>query len=690
MSVVTSSVVDGIAIVVVDHPPVNALSQAVRQGIVGALDSAEADTNVRGIVLTCAGRTFIAGADIREFGLPLADPTLPTVVDRIENATKPVVAAIHGSALGGGLEVALACHHRVAARDAKVGLPEVKLGIIPAAGGTQRLPRLVGVERAIVMITDGAPISASEALGCGAVDEVVDSQESLVDAALAAANRLATQSTALRRTGGLPAPSAAPDTFQRAADEVAKKYRGAIAPRRSLDAIRCATEMSFSEGLRREREIFLELRDSEQAAALRYVFFGEREVARPPGLAPDTPARAVSSAAIVGAGTMGGGIAMAFANAGIPVTLLDGDAAALEKGMATIRRNYASAVSRQKLSQTDCDARLALICSTLSFADVSEADVVIEAVFEDAAVKRDVFGKIDAAAKPGAVLATNTSYLDVETIASFTTRPQDVVGMHFFSPANIMRLLEVVRTPLAAPDVLMTAMALGRRLGKLPVLVGGTDGFVGNRMLAQRTREAHFLLEEGALPEQVDRVLTDFGFPMGPFAVGDLAGLDIGWRNRKARAHLRRADVRDSSLLDTICETGRFGQKTGQGWFSYPKGSRTPQSDPDVERLIVEHSRQIGITRRQIPDEEILTRCLYALINEGGRILDEGVVGREVDVDMIWVHGYGFPAYRGGPLFHAQQLGYSRVLQGLLDLETRFGSHFWRPSEWLRRKAINL
>lgn len=688
MPVVTSSVVDGIAIVVVDHPPVNALSQAVRQGIVGALDSAEADTNVRGIVLTCAGRTFIAGADIREFGLPLADPTLPSVVDRLENATKPIVAAIHGTALGGGCEVALACHYRVASRDAKVGLPEVKLGIIPAAGGTQRLPRLVGVERAIAMITDGAPISASDALACGAVDEVVESQDSLVDAALAAANRLATQSTGLRRTGGLPAPSAAPDTFQRAADDVAKKYRGAIAPRRSLDAIRCATEMSFSEGLRREREIFLELRDSEQAAALRYAFFGEREVARPPGLAPDTPVRAVSSAAIVGAGTMGGGIAMAFANAGIPVTLMDGDAASLEKGMATIRRNYASAVSRQKLSQTDCDARLALIRPTLRVEDVSEADVVIEAVFEDAAVKRDVFGKIDAVAKPGAILATNTSYLDVETIASFTTRPQDVVGMHFFSPANVMRLLEVVRTSLAAPDVLMTAMALGRRLGKLPVLVGGTDGFVGNRMLAQRTREAYFLLEEGALPEQVDRVLTDFGFPMGPFAVGDLAGLDIGWRNRKARAHLRRADVRDSSLLDTICELGRFGQKTGQGWFNYPKGSRTPQSDPDVEQLIVEHSRQIGITRRQIPDEEILTRCLCALINEGGRIIDEGVVGREVDVDMIWVHGYGFPSYRGGPLFYAQQLGYSRVMQSVLDLEQRFGSHFWRPSEWLRRKAM--
>jgi 3-hydroxyacyl-CoA dehydrogenase len=470
-----------------------------------------------------------------------------------------------------------------------------------------------------------------------------------------------------------------------AAEAAAGKKRGLIAPRYAVTAVRAATEGDFAAGMQRERALMLELRASPQAAALRHAFFGEREVAQVPGLPRDTPLRKVERVGIIGAGTMGGGIAMAFANAGLPVTLLEADPAALQRGMERLRRNYAASVKRGSLGEEQMQQRLARIAPTLEWAELSGVDLILEAVFEDFDVKRAVLQRVDAIARPGAILATNTSYLDVAKLAACTGRPQDVIGMHFFSPANVMRLLENVRTPLTAPDVQATAMKLGRTLGKVAVMVGGSDGFVGNRMLAQRTREAFFLLEEGALPQQVDRVLVDFGFPMGPFAMGDLAGLDIGWRNRKARAHLRKPGVRDCDLLDQVCELGRLGQKSGAGWYRYEAGQRQPLPDPLIEQLIVEHSRRRGIERRAIDDQEILERCLYSMINEGAKILEEGVAARPVDVDMVWLHGYGFPAWRGGPMFYAQQTGLPEVLRAIGQWRERLGADFWAPAPLLER-----
>ena len=674
-------IADGVASIVVDNPPVNALSRAVRAGLLEALQAALANAAVDAVVIRCVGRTFIAGADVTEFGKPPESPNLPEVTEAIEAATKPVVAALHGTALGGGFEIALASHYRIAARDAKVGLPEVKLGLMPGAGGTQRLPRLIGVAEALQWITTGNPVDAARALELGAIDEIAEGD--LTQAALVAARRLAASGAPLRRTGRLAAPRADDGAFAAVESAVAKKQRALLAPRRAIEAVRAATTLSFGEGLKRERELFLELRASPQAAALRHAFLGEREVAKIADLPPDTAAREVKRVAVIGAGTMGGGIAMCFASAGFPVRLVEADARALERGMTTIRGNYAATVARGGLSQADMDKRMTLIAPSLSFDDLADADLIIEAVFEDIEVKRKVFERIDAVARPGATLATNTSYLDVGAIAEFTRRPQDVVGMHFFSPANVMRLLENVRTAKTAPDVLATAMKVGKAIGKVAVLVGGSDGFVGNRMLAQRTREAFFLLEEGATPQQVDTALTDFGFPMGPFAVSDLAGLDIGWRNRKARAHLRKPGVRDCNLLDKVCELGRLGQKTGAGWYRYDKGSRTPIPDPAVEQLIVEHSRQAGIARRAIDAEEIVQRCLYSMINEGAKILREGVAARPVDVDIVWLHGYGFPAWRGGPLFYADQIGLDHVHAAIQSFQERFGPDFWTPAPLL-------
>ncbi|MFO1402856.1 MAG: 3-hydroxyacyl-CoA dehydrogenase NAD-binding domain-containing protein [Steroidobacteraceae bacterium] len=673
-----------VAIITVDHPPVNALSRAVRAGLVEAVAAANADAEVHALLLRCAGRTFIAGADISEFARPPEAPLLPEVVQAIEDSAKPVVVALHGTALGGGFEVAMAAHWRVATAEAKVGLPEVKLGIIPGAGGTQRLPRLVGVPHALEMITGGEPIRAAQAKEWGAIDEIAAGE--LDAAALAAAQRLGVAGGTPRRTGALPAPVADPAVFA-AAEAAAAKKRGLIAPRHAVAAVRAACELPFAEGLKRERALMLELRASPQAAALRHAFFGEREVAQVPGLPRDTPLRTVERVGIIGAGTMGGGIAMAFANAGFSVTLLEAEAAALERGLETVRRNYATSVQRGSLAEAAMRERLARIEPTLEWSALAEADLLIEAVFEDFEVKRGVLERMDAIARPGAILATNTSYLDVAQLAACTRRPGDVVGMHFFSPANVMRLLENVRTPMTAPDVQATVMQVGRRLGKVAVMVGGSEGFVGNRMLAQRTREAFFLLEEGALPQQVDRVLVEFGFPLGPFAVGDLAGLDIGWRNRKARAHLRKPGVRDCDLLDQVCERGRLGQKTGAGWYRYEAGQRTGQPDPLIEQLILEHSRRKGIERRAITDQEILERCLYSMINEGAKILEEGVAARPVDIDMVWLHGYGFPAYRGGPMFHAQQLGLANVLKAIEHWREVVGEAFWSPAPLLRRRV---
>jgi 3-hydroxyacyl-CoA dehydrogenase len=674
-----------VAVIEVNNPPVNALSQAVRAGLLAAVREADADAGTLAVVIRCQGRTFIAGADIAEFDQPPQPPHLPEVTEAIENCSKPVIAAIHGTALGGGFEIALACHYRVATSDAKVGLPEVKLGLMPGAGGTQRLPRLIGVQRALQMIVEGEPAPAPQALEWGAIDEIADGDVSA--AALEAAHRLTASGALLRRTGQLASPSAPAEIFADAERTAAIKQRGLIAPQSCIEMVRIATTTAIAEGIQKERAAFLTLRQSPQAAALRHAFLGERTVARHPSLPAETPVREVRATGVIGAGTMGSGIAMCFANAGLPVTLVESDGQALERGVETIRRNWASGVARGRLTEAELARRMDLIRPTLSYDDLSGADLLIEAAFEDLAVKQQVFEKMDQVARAGAILATNTSYLDIAAIARFTRRPQDVVGMHFFSPAHVMRLVENVRTPETAPDVLATVMKLGRTLGKVAVLVGGSDGFVGNRMLAQRTREAYFLLEEGALPEQVDRALYEFGFPMGPFAVGDLSGLDIGWRNRKARAHLRKPGIRDSNLLDKVCEMGRLGQKTGAGWYRYEAGARSPIPDSAIEQLIVEHSLQAGIERRVVGDQEIVQRCLYSMINEGAKILAEGVAARPLDIDMVWLHGYGFPAHRGGPMFYADQIGLDRVLEQIRLFHKRLGADFWTPAPLLEELA---
>jgi 3-hydroxyacyl-CoA dehydrogenase len=685
MPVVSTTRHDNIALIAIDNPPVNAASNAMRAGLLAAIDEALADPAIAAIVLACQGKTFVAGADVREFDQPPAPPMLPEIIDAIEGAAKPVIAAIHGTALGGGFEIALGCHWRVAAAGAKVGLPEVMLGLIPGAGGTQRLPRLVGIEAALDMITSGKPVSAEKAHALGAIDEIATGD--LREAALAFTRRVVAEGRPARRTRDLPPRAAESGTLERALGDIARKARGRVAPMKAAEAVQLALHLPFDEAAKREREMFLELRNSPQARALRHAFFGEREVARIPDLPEGTPVREIRCAAVIGAGTMGGGIAMCFANAGLPVTLVEATQEALDRGMATIRRNYAATVAKGSLAQEAMDRRLALISPTLSYEKLRDADIVIEAVFEEIGVKQAIFEKIDALARPGAILATNTSYLDVAKIATFTNRPADVVGTHFFSPANVMRLLENVRTAHTAPDVQASVMKLGKALGKVAVMVGGKDGFVGNRMLAQRTREAFFLIEEGALPQQVDKVLTDFGFPMGHFAVSDLAGVDIGWRVRKANAHLRKPELRDCNLVDQICELGRFGQKTGAGWYRYETGSRVPLPDPLVEKLIVEHSRAAGIQRRAITDEEILGRLLYAMINEGARILAEGVALRAVDIDMVWLHGYGFPAHRGGPMFHADETGLKTVLEAIRGYRDRFGADFWTPAPLLEELA---
>ncbi|MBS0326708.1 MAG: enoyl-CoA hydratase/isomerase family protein [Proteobacteria bacterium] len=682
---VATAIRDRIAVITIDRPPVNALSTAVRAGLLDAVRRAAADRDVDALVIACAGRTFIAGADLAEFDRPPEPPHLPELTQAIEDCPKPVVAALFGTALGGGFEVALACHYRVATPGARIGLPEVKLGLIPGAGGTQRLPRLVGFERALAMIVGGDVVGAVDALAAGALDEIAG--DDVVTAAAAAARRLATAAAPLRRSGALAAAAVDRTALERARRDAAKRQRGQHAPLVAIDALCAAATLPLAEGLIRERALFLELRRSEQAAALRYAFLAEREVAKLPGLGADAKPRAIHRAGVVGAGTMGAAIAMCFANAGLPVALLDVDAAGLARGLENIRRNYATSVARGSLAQAAMDERVGRIAATLDWDALREADVVVEAAFEDIDVKRQVFEALDAVARPGAVLATNTSYLDVATIAGFTTRPQDVVGMHFFSPANVMRLLEVVRTPRTAPAVLATAMRLGRALGKVAVPVMGSDGFVGNRMLMQRTRETFFLLEEGALPQDVDRALVEFGFAMGPFAVADLSGLDIGWANRKARAHRRLPGMRDCNLLDQVCERGRLGQKTGAGWYRYEAGDRTPRPDPEIEALIVAHSRATGIERRPIPDEEIVGRCVWSMVNEGARILEEGVVTRALDIDMVWLHGYGFPAWRGGPMYAADAAGLTAVHDAILRYRDRFGPDYWTPAPLLGELA---
>lgn len=673
-----------IGLITINNPPVNALSRAVRAGIRAGTEKGNADRDIAALVILCEGRTFIAGADIREFGRPPMAPHLPDVCQLIEDSPRPVIAAIHGTALGGGLEIALSCHFRIALPTAKVGLPEVKLGLLPGAGGTQRLPRLAGTRAALEMITSGVPVTAAKAKDMGILDEIVEGD--LKAAALAYANTVVDRKLPLRRASQLKAAVESPTLFEDFAKANARRFRGFLAPLKCIEAVKIATELPFPEGMKKEREIFIELHDSDQSKAQRHVFFAEREVVRIPGLPDDLPTRDIRSVGVLGAGTMGGGIAMCFANAGIPVTLLDMKQEFLDKGLAIIKKNYANTVAKGRLAQEAMDKRMSLIRPTLAYEYLKDADLVIEAVFEDMTVKKEVFGKLDSICKPGAVLASNTSYLNIDEIAAATGRPQDVMGMHFFSPANVMRLLENVRGAKTSPEVYATAMKVGKKIGKAPVLVGVCDGFVGNRMLAKRTRECGFMLEEGALPWQIDRVIYGFGFPMGPYAMGDMAGLDVGWRNRKAKFDTLTPREQKNNILDKICEMGRYGQKTGAGFYKYDE-KRNATPDPMIEELIISHSKEAGIARRAISDQEIIERAIYSMINEGAKILEEGIAARSLDIDAVWLYGYGFPVYLGGPMFYADTVGLKKIYDAILRYRDLVGAEYWTPAPLLEKLA---
>ena len=682
---------DGVAIITLQSPPVNGLGFAVRSGLQAALEAATADGAVDALVVTGAGKMFSGGADIREFGHspPPGTPHLPMVIDAIEASEKPVVAAIHGFALGGGLELALGCHVRLAAAGTRVALPEVTLGIVPGAGGTQRLPRLIGVPAALEVVVGGSMVPAARARTLGILDDVVEGD--VIDAAVTHARRMVDKRMSIRRASGtddrVVETRGKPEVFEAFKKKMARRARGFEAPYACVECIEAAANLPYAEGTAKEREIFVELLASDQSKAQRHAFFAERQVAKIADVPKDTPLRPVKTAAVIGCGTMGGGIAMNFANAGIPVTVFEVSQEALDKGLGVIEKNYAATVSKGRLSQENMDTRLGLISSTVSYDDLSDADVVIEAVFEDMALKREVFGQLDAACKPEAILATNTSTLDVDEIASATSRPDKVIGTHFFSPANVMKLMENVRGAQSSDETIATTMKLSKTIGKIGVLVGICDGFVGNRMLYAYRRQADFLLEEGALPDQIDRVIYDFGMPMGPYAMGDLAGLDVGWRIRQRQSATRPAHLRYSTVADRVCELGRFGQKTSAGWFRYDPGSRTPIPDPVVNELVLQVSADNGFIRREVSDQEILERCMYPLINEGAKILEEGLAQRASDIDVIWMYGYGFPRYRGGPMFWADLVGLDTIYHMMRRLHDEHGDYWLEPAPLLKQLA---
>jgi 3-hydroxyacyl-CoA dehydrogenase len=666
-----------IAVVTINSPPVNALSAAVRAGLRDGVRQAEADPQTRAIMLICAGRTFIAGADISEFGKPMTGVSLPDAQAAIENSTKPVIAAIHGTALGGGLEVALVCHYRVAVASAKLGLPEIKLGLIPGAGGTQRLPRLIGPEAAAEAILSGTPFSAQQALEGGVVDEIMP-EGALREGALAFARRVIDEARPLvkvRDRDEKVAPARGkPEIFEAIRKAHARKNRGFQAWMRALDAVRDAVELPIDEGLKRERTAFMELLVSTQSKAQRHVFFAERQVWKIADVPDDTPTLPIKKVGVIGAGTMGGGISMNFLNAGIAVTIVETAEAALTRGTRVIRGNYEATAKKGRMSAGDVETRMGLLTPSLDLATLADCDLIIEAAFEDMAIKKEIFAKLDAIAKPGAILASNTSYLDIDEIASVTGRPGSVLGMHFFSPANVMRLLEVVRGEKTEKPVLATAMKVARQIGKIGVVVGVCHGFVGNRMLAQRQREAQALILEGAMPWDVDRVLFDFGLPMGPFAMSDLAGLDIGWSKERTSS---------STIREILCEQDRRGQKTGAGFYDYDS-SRNATPSPLVEKIILDFAAAKGVNRRDISDSEILERCLYPMVNEGAKILEEGKAQRASDIDIVWINGYGWPVYTGGPMFWADTIGLPKVLAALKDYEAKMGEAF-KPSALLEK-----
>jgi len=669
---------DNIAVISVNSPPVNALSAQVRTGIVQAVQQALADPAVQAMVLICEGRTFFAGADITEFGKPPVEPSLRQMQEVMENAGKPIIAAIHGTALGGGLETALVAHYRVAARSAKCGLPEVNIGLLPGAGGTQRLPRVVGVETALDMVTSGRHVPAPEAYAMGLLDMLAE-DGALLESAIAFARTVLAEQRPLRRIRDLDekleAARAKPDLIDEFRQTHARRFRGFLAPEHNIRCIEAALSLPFDEGLKEERRLFDELMNGLQSRAQRHVFFAERQVTKLKDVPANTPLRAIERVAVIGAGTMGGGIAMACLNAGFIVTLVETTQDALDRGFATINRNYQTTVNKGRLQQAQMDARLARLYPTLALEAVADCDLVIEAVFEQMEIKQALFARIDAVAKPGAILASNTSYLDIDAIAAATSRAHDVIGLHFFSPAHIMRLLEIVRGQATAIDVIATAIAFAKRLKKVGVVVGNCYGFVGNRMLAQRQREAEALMLEGALPWQIDKVLYEFGFPMGPFQMRDMAGMDIGWDP---------ATSSSSSVREILNEMGRRGQKTGAGYYDYDDQRRATPS-PVAEQVIVDFAARKDITRREVSDIEILERCLYPMVNEAAKILDEGMAARASDIDVVWTAGYGWPAYRGGPMFWAEhEVGLGVILQRLRELHAGHGDDF-RPAPLLER-----
>ena len=684
--------IEAVGVITLDNPPVNAFSLSQRIGVSEALTAGLQDPDIQAFVICGSGRMFSAGADIREFDTGVAgeSPTLMDLISLIEDSPKPVVCALHGTALGGGCELSLACHSRIAIPGTRIGLPEVTLGIVPGAGGTQRLPRLIGVLPALDAIVSGKPMTAEKAHELGLVDGLADDSDDLLKISVSLAHRLSIGPEPSKKTrdrdGHLLEAQNRPELFDEFRSRISRRARGFEAPFACIDCVEAATTMSFENGLAFEREVFLRCRSSNQSLSQRHAFFAEREARKVSGLGPETSQTDVRHAAVLGCGTMGTGIAMCFANAGIPVIVTESEQGMLDRGMKMIRKNYASTVSKGRMTEEEAEARLALIEPTLEFERVSAADVVIEAVFEEMELKKKIFTRLDGLCKADAILATNTSSLDVNTIAAVTGRPEQVVGTHFFSPANVMRLVEIVRGDHTSPEVLATTLTLSKQLGKVGVVVGVCDSFAANRMLYPYSRQAQFLIEEGAFPEQVDKVIYDFGFPMGPFALSDLAGIDVGWRVRQHREPSRPKHLRYSEIADRLYEMGRYGQKTRKGWYNYEEGSRIPMPDPEVVDLVVRTSRELKIDRREISDEEILQRCIYPLINEGARILEEGIVQRASDLDIVWLYGFGFPRYRGGPMFYADSIGLRHVyevMQGFCEIH----EDWLEPAPLLERLA---
>lgn len=666
-----------IAILTLNSPPVNALSAQVREGLHEGIKKAKNEKSVDAIVIICEGRTFIAGADITEFGKEPQGPSLFEALDMIENSNKPVIAAIHGTALGGGLEVALTCHYRIAIPSAKCGLPEVQLGLLPGAGGTQRLPRVVGVEKALQMVTSGQHVSAKECLEIGLIDELA-SEEKLLEDAIILAKKIVSEKRPLVKIRDMnekvEAAKGNETIFSEFRKSIAKRARGFLAPEYNIQCIEAAVNLPFDEGIKTERKLFMELVTGNQSAAQRYAFFAQRQVAKIPDIPKETEIKSVKSVGIIGAGTMGGGISMNFSNVGIPVKIIEQNQERLDKGLSIIRKNYENTANKGRISFDDVEKRMDLIEGNTSLDQLNDCDLIIEAVFENMELKKDIFRQLDQIAKEGAILATNTSALNVNEIADETKRPEDVIGLHFFSPANVMRLLEIVRGEKTSKSVVASSMSISKTIGKIAAVVGVCPGFVGNRILAQRQREANKLILEGALPWDIDDALFEFGFPMGPFAMSDLAGLDIGWDKETSRGE---------TLRDRLCESGRLGQKSGKGFYVYDE-KRNKSPDPEVEALIREFAESKQVQRREISKEEILKRCLYPMINEGFKILEEGMAVRASDIDIIWLNGYGWPIYEGGPMFYGNLIGFDKILSWLQKMEDEHGSDF-APSSYLEK-----